>query len=1025
MALLTIGTPTKGVNNSFTLDCAALAALPTDAYFQVIDNWLKVVAVYKSADGNQHENVVFQVPDGTLSGVTGHFKVSTKARDDFELSSIIIYDEDGGSYSLVRADIPDAATFDIAFGGGGGGGGNPMLMTFDNAYGQDLTLNFGDVYSVTVNWGDGNTISYSNGTPVSHTYDGLPAVFPVSITGTATEFHGFPNGAPGITDVSSWGDFAFTNLSGAFSNCSYLTTVPVALPLGVTNLSSMFSYASIFDGDLSAWDTSSVTNMSSTFYQAVAFNQDISGWNTASVTSMANMFTGAFAFNQDISGWNTANVTNMSGVFASAYLFNQPIGGWNTSNVTDMSNMFMFAFAFNQPLNGWDVSKVTNMSSMFYQANHFNRALSSWNTSSVTNMNSMFNTAFAFNGDISSWVTSSVTDMGSMFSNTLIFNQDISGWNTSNVTNMSYMFSGAYAFNQDISGWDVSKVTTMASMFSSASAFNQDINVWNTSSVTDMHGMFAGASVFNQPLNGWDVSKVTNMNYMFQAATAFNMPLNMWDTSKVTDMSYMFYGATMFNKPLDTWVTTNVTSTKAMFFLATHFNGNVGSWDTSNVTDMSSMFNSASVFNQDISLWDVSLVTDMNNMFAGATMFNLPLAAWDTSSVTNMVSMFSEATHFNRPIGSWNVSNVTSMDNMFYNATAFNQPLSDWCVSNITSVPYGFSSGSALSGPNAPLWGQCPVPAIVYSWSTESIASGTPTLGDDDLLSAVLLADGSPAASGITVNVVVKQGNTVVTSFQSVTGSGGSVSYNLTVDPLMFAAGTGYSAVFRYSKAVSAPMNFTPAAVAPAYPTGAVAYWPLQGDTLDSSGNNHTLSSVGAPASFTSSGNGGQALAISGDYYLQADSGVPVIPQILNASGARSMAIWVKPTSQFSYDPSGIIGYGSNGGTAFYITGYLYGKPQWSFWGNNKDIETNATPPVGTWTHLAVTYDGGTSINLYVNGNLASSASYNVNNAYETEFTLGHTSIVGWISAHLQRAVVYDRELTSQEVSDIYANGLL
>ncbi len=47
---------------------------------------------------------------------------------------------------------------------------------------------------------------------------------------------------------------------------------------------------------------------------------------------MSGMFERS-VFNGDISNWNTSNVTNMAGMFAYANLFNQDLNNWDTSNV--------------------------------------------------------------------------------------------------------------------------------------------------------------------------------------------------------------------------------------------------------------------------------------------------------------------------------------------------------------------------------------------------------------------------------------------------------------------------------------------------------------------------------------------------------------------------------------------------------------------------------------------------------------------------------------------------------------------
>ena len=55
-------------------------------------------------------------------------------------------------------------------------------------------------------------------------------------------------------------------------------------------MSRMFSYTTLFNGDLSKWDVSSVKDMGSMFLAAKSFNRDISKWDVSSVANMPAMF---------------------------------------------------------------------------------------------------------------------------------------------------------------------------------------------------------------------------------------------------------------------------------------------------------------------------------------------------------------------------------------------------------------------------------------------------------------------------------------------------------------------------------------------------------------------------------------------------------------------------------------------------------------------------------------------------------------------------------------------------------------
>ncbi|MCX8483252.1 MAG: BspA family leucine-rich repeat surface protein, partial [Crocinitomicaceae bacterium] len=139
-----------------------------------------------------------------------------------------------------------------------------------------------------------------------------------------------------LMEVSQWGSTSWTSMADAFRGCSNFNITAADVPdlSAVTDMSSMFEGATLFNSDISTWETSNITNMAYMFESATTFNQNIGGWNTSNVSYMHGMFFNASLFNQDIGLWNTNNVIRMDDMFHNATSFNQDIGFWNTSNVT-------------------------------------------------------------------------------------------------------------------------------------------------------------------------------------------------------------------------------------------------------------------------------------------------------------------------------------------------------------------------------------------------------------------------------------------------------------------------------------------------------------------------------------------------------------------------------------------------------------------------------------------------------------------------------------------------------------------
>lgn len=339
-----------------------------------------------------------------------------------------------------------------------------LVLVFDASIGagRQVSIPLRGDHNVTINWGDGLSDTYSyTGSAVqlrNHIYESGTNIVTVRVRGTAVGFGGLRSNPENLIRCLSFGNLGITNLNQAFAQCTGVIEVPKFLPPNVTTLASCFAMDfdtpnTVFNGDVTQWNTSSVTIMSGVFSYCTAFNQDIGSWDTSNVTSMTGMFNGASAFNQNIGSWNTSSVTNTASMFSGASSFNQNIGSWNTSSVTTMSNMFQNATAFNQNIGSWDTSNVSSMLNMFQNAAAFNQDIGDWDTSSVSDMSSMFSGATNFNQDLSGWCVGFLASEPSNFSlNSALTSGNKPVWGTcpSHIADGAITFEGAAVGTTDV-----------------------------------------------------------------------------------------------------------------------------------------------------------------------------------------------------------------------------------------------------------------------------------------------------------------------------------------------------------------------------------------------------------------------------------------------------------------------------------------------------------------------------------------------------------------------------------------------
>jgi len=209
------------------------------------------------------------------------------------------------------------------------------ITSVPNNYSTGFTLS-GITGSYQIDWGDGNT----DANTATHTYvtgGTYTILLYVALTGQILTYSGMTNKTY-LTSINAWGDLGGVTTLTTVGGVA-LVAVPTSLPRSVTNLSSMFSGCSVFNGDISRWNTRNVTSMNRMFFNCLVFNRDISRWNTGKVTNMYLIFEKC-PLNQDISHWNTGENTDFNFFLQTTGNFNQNLGSWDIRKYTVSSRNF-------------------------------------------------------------------------------------------------------------------------------------------------------------------------------------------------------------------------------------------------------------------------------------------------------------------------------------------------------------------------------------------------------------------------------------------------------------------------------------------------------------------------------------------------------------------------------------------------------------------------------------------------------------------------------------------------------------
>jgi hypothetical protein len=208
----------------------------------------------------------------------------------------------------------------------------------------------------------------------------------------------------------------------------------------------------------------------------------------------------------------------------------------------------------------------------------------------------------------------------------------------------------------------------------------------------------------------------------------------------------------------------------------------------------------------------------------------------------------------------------------------------------------------------------------------------------------------------------------------------------------------------------------------PIVPVGLVAYYKLEGDTLDSSGNGHDgvlAGNAAFPVAYVNGPTGlGQAMLFDGTQGHQyVDIGT------FNPSartGKLSVALWAK-WDGLSAAWQGLIGKRANTWDRTQMMWQIEANQtvgSLRFQREGLDVVLQSTAPaIGQWVHIAVTFDG-TTAKGYINGAKTVEAPFSFGTGREAPIQFGADTLGGGNSYNgaLDEIRLYDIVLTDTEV---------
>ena len=232
----------------------------------------------------------------------------------------------------------------------------------------------------------------------------------------------------------------------------------------------------------------------------------------------------------------------------------------------------------------------------------------------------------------------------------------------------------------------------------------------------------------------------------------------------------------------------------------------------------------------------------------------------------------------------------------------------------------------------------------------------------------------------------------------------------------------------------------TPALTAIAVPANAavIAWWPLDNDATDASGNGHHGAVVGGTVNFgqpAANGNTGFSATFPDNGHIDVPFSAALNPgtQGANGSGSFTVALWANSSNNANFN-SPFTAREDNGVSVHGPIIYNNPSGNWSYWGGNAggsgawNAVDGPAVPLNTWQHVAITYDSGTTTRrMFIDGVEVITSAVGMSPNALRDIHIGSGQDDGnnffW-NGNIDDVIIFDEALTAAQINDVRLNSI-